>query len=87
MQELTEIQARVLECDPPLVREIPRQAGQKEGRYAHLLCGEPDIPVCVRPSVPSQVRDSLEQRLSDLEVQLESVRQRLSRLESGSTDD
>lgn len=30
--------------EPPLVVDLPRQPGQKEGRYAHLLSGEPDIP-------------------------------------------
>ena len=27
--------------DPAMVVEIPRQPGQKEDRYAHLLCGAP----------------------------------------------
>lgn len=26
-----------------LVRQLPRQQGRKESRYAHLLCGEPEI--------------------------------------------
>jgi uncharacterized protein YceH (UPF0502 family) len=29
--------------DPPLVRELPRLAGAREQRYAHLLCGEPAL--------------------------------------------
>lgn len=29
--------------EPPLVTALPRQPGRKEGRFAHLLAGEPDI--------------------------------------------
>jgi len=35
---------KLSEHEPPLVKALPRQAGQKEGRFAHLLSGEPDIP-------------------------------------------
>jgi uncharacterized protein YceH (UPF0502 family) len=30
--------------DPPLVRKLPRAPGAREARWAHLLCGEPDLP-------------------------------------------
>ena len=29
---------RLAEHEPPLVKDLPRQPGQKEIRYAHLLC-------------------------------------------------
>lgn len=32
---------RLAERAPPLVRRLPRAPGQREDRYAHLLCGEP----------------------------------------------
>ena len=32
---------RLSQRDPPLVRLLPRQGGQREDRYAHLLSGEP----------------------------------------------
>jgi uncharacterized protein YceH (UPF0502 family) len=35
---------KLAEHDPPLATALPRLAGQKEGRYAQLLSGEPDIP-------------------------------------------
>lgn len=35
---------RMAERDAPLVRRIPRGAGQREDRYAQLLCGEPVMP-------------------------------------------
>ena len=35
---------RMAERDTPLVRMIGRAVGQREDRYAHLLCGEPAMP-------------------------------------------
>jgi uncharacterized protein YceH (UPF0502 family) len=35
---------RMAEREPALVRQIPRGAGQREDRYAQLLCGEPKMP-------------------------------------------
>ncbi len=35
---------RMAEREPAMVRRIPRGAGQREDRYAHLLCGEPAMP-------------------------------------------
>ncbi|TXI43645.1 MAG: DUF480 domain-containing protein [Lysobacter sp.] len=35
---------RLAERETPLVRRIPRGAGQREDRYAQLLCGEPVMP-------------------------------------------
>lgn len=66
----------LLEHEPPLAAALPRQAGQKEGRYAHLLCGEPDVPATtVIPSAaPSP---GLETRVRRLELALEAVKKRL----------
>jgi len=41
---------KLSEHEPPLIMALPRQAGQKEGRFAHLLSGEPDIPEPSRPA-------------------------------------
>ncbi len=35
---------RLAEREPSMVRRIPRGAGQREDRYAQLLCGEPKMP-------------------------------------------
>src|SRR5580704_3704389 len=40
----------LMEREPPLVKLLPRQAGNKEARYAHLLSG--DVEVEVRESQP-----------------------------------
>lgn len=35
---------KLAEGELSLVTALPRQAGQKEGRFAHMLCGEPEMP-------------------------------------------
>jgi hypothetical protein len=71
------------ERDPPMVTALPRQAGQKEGRYAHLLGGEPDIPEPSRPAAAAAANSSphLEARVTELEAQVEDLQERLKALE------
>jgi uncharacterized protein YceH (UPF0502 family) len=60
--------------DDPLVVRLPRQAGQKEVRFAHLLSGEVQIveaPV-EQPRVSS--RESLEQKVEKLSAEVESLK-------------
>jgi hypothetical protein len=52
---------KLAERDEPLVTALPRQPGQKEGRYAHLLAGKPDIPAPAR-TAPATVRAAVERR-------------------------
>ena len=72
---------RLCENEPPLVTVLPRQAGQKEDRYAHLLSGEPDIPAYV-PVAASTASSGLAVRVEALELELESLRERLEKIES-----
>ena len=70
----------------PLVAKLPRQAGQKEVRYAHLLSGELDIEQMPEDPAESRaahrstrVNDSekvagLEERVETLSVEIESLR-------------
>lgn len=50
----------------PLARQLPRQAGHKEVRYAHLFSGEPSAPAVSPPS---------KDRLTRLEEELAVLRQ------------
>lgn len=67
-----------------LVRQLPRQPGQKEARWAQLLTGEPVVsatppaagPLKVALVVPPEV----EQRLTALEAEVSSLRTELARL-------
>ena len=71
----------LIDHEPSMVTALPRQHGQKEGRYAHLLSGEPDIPI---PSAPTATASSanLVARVTELETELEEIRDRLSALEN-----
>lgn len=75
----------LVDHEPPLVAGLPRQPGQKEGRYAHLLCGEPDIPKTRAPAssdtATSVVDTGLEARITELETELESIKLRLCAIE------
>ncbi len=76
----------ILEClcehEPPLVTMLPRQPGQKEERYAHLLSGEPDIPAFA-PAVTGSAQSGLAARVEALELELKTLRERLEKIESG----
>jgi len=74
---------QLIEREPPLVVALPRQPGQKEGRYAHLLSGEPDIPAPLKAAAPPASSGVLETRVAELEVQLEELRIRLQTIEDG----
>lgn len=71
----------LIDREPPMVAALPRQPGQKEGRYAHLLSGEPDIPEPVRPVSTTRPSPALEARVTELEAQLADLRSRLAAVE------
>lgn len=74
----------LMSLDPPLVAELPRQPGQKEARYVHLLSGPPEPgapadspPEPVEPdriSALEETVDSLARELEELRSQFESFR-------------
>ncbi len=76
----------LLEREPPLATALPRQPGQKEGRYAHLLCGEPDIPDPETATVSAPSTGGLAARVSELETELEEIKLRLQAIEEGQLD-
>ena len=65
--------------DPPLVARLPRQPGQKEGRFAHLLNGEIDVEALaeqerVAAASPTR-RSSLEQKVDELAAEVEKLKE------------
>jgi uncharacterized protein YceH (UPF0502 family) len=67
-----------------LVRKLPRQPGQKEPRYVHLLAGEPSLETLPEPTpvaAPSRVAQ-LEQDLRQLRVELDELKRRFDELEA-----
>ena len=73
---------RLAEHEPPLVLCLPRQPGQKEERYVHLLCGQPDLDTITAGTRPAPARQALELRIEALEAALEAFDARLVQLES-----
>jgi uncharacterized protein len=67
----------------PLATRLPRQPGQKEARYAHLLAGEQDLdglPEAVTPAPTKLVQ--LETEVSELRSELSDLKRRLEELET-----
>jgi uncharacterized protein len=73
----------LMNLSEPLVVQLPRQAGQKEVRYAHLLAGEAEAeavrtvaePVAPEPPTADHSRlDALEQDVASLQAELTDLR-------------
>jgi len=76
MGEVQETLDGLMRRDDPLIIKLERQPGQKEARYAHLLCGEVEQHVAahaVRESGGAAVSGKNE-RIENLEAQVESLR-------------
>jgi len=67
-----------------LARKLPRQAGQKEARYAHLLSGEPQFePVGdSRAAAPPTRIAQLEEELHQLRSEFNELKRRFEELEA-----
>ncbi len=68
----------LIKRDEPLIIELPKQPGQKEGRYMHLLSGEIDlenfvldIPV---PRSGNSQTEALKQELGELRAEFEAFK-------------
>lgn len=83
-EDLTDVQSalqRLLQREPPLVKMLPRQPGEKEARYVHLLAGEVEVPEAP-PRTPSARADSsAEQRTAVLEETVSRLETRVAELE------
>jgi hypothetical protein len=71
--------------DEPLVTKLPRQAGRKEARYAHLLSGQPVVDdemegqVAAAPRATSS-RAGDGERVARLEAEVEALRGELAEM-------
>ena len=68
--------------DVPLVVKLPRQTGQKESRYAHLLGGEVEVTEAAgaEGAATPEPRGSGGERMARLEQELREVRAELAEL-------
>lgn len=68
-----------------LVRKLPRQPGQREARYTHLLAGEPAAEAAPEPPVstaPPNRISQLEQEIQQLRIELNDLKKRFEDLEA-----
>lgn len=78
--------------DGPFVKQLPREPGRRDSRYAHLFSGEDAIPTTPgevehasepQPNaVTADARSSLQARVATLEEQVAALRQELEELRS-----
>lgn len=78
LEEVEETLNKLITRDPdPLVARLPRQPGQKDGRFAHLLSGEIDLQAVEQapPPSPSSRRTSLEEKVEVLTAEVEKLKE------------
>jgi len=75
---------RLIQRQPALVVQIPRGPGQREDRYAHLICGPVDVAaISERISQRSESEPSgLEARVATLESEVAMLREEIAALRS-----
>ena len=80
LEEVEETLNKLITRDPdPLVARLPRQPGQKEGRFAHLLSGEIDLEALAESEraqpVSSSRRSGLEQKVEELAAEVQKLKE------------
>lgn len=86
LQQVESVLGGLMERETPLVVQLPRQPGQKECRFQHLLAGAPDLAALSTAAPPSeaatlQVRAEND-RLERLETELAAVKEQLAELQA-----
>jgi len=70
------------EKSAPIIVRIPRQPGQREDRYMHLLCGAPDLEALAAQMTTAKKSSGgeLEERIAILEQQMHALQQQVEQL-------
>jgi uncharacterized protein YceH (UPF0502 family) len=75
LEEVEETLNGLISREPePLVVRLPRQPGQKDGRFAHLLSGEVSIEAVSEPERVVLRRAGLEERVEALAAEVEKLK-------------
>jgi len=81
IEEVQEVLERLSSPEMPFLMQLPRRPGQKEARYAHLLCGVPDISEDdFEDDAPVRSHGGLEARVVKLETELAELRDAFDKL-------
>ena len=81
---------RLAKRQPALVVQLPRGAGQREDRFAHVLCGPVDVESIVarEPSVAGESpAQGMAARVSALEAEVAALREQVERLLQATTQE
>jgi len=81
--DLSEVEStlqRLMKRDPPLVKILPRQAGTKEARYAHLLSGDVEVSQSKASEDITAKDGGSPDRITNLEQQLSQLRSEIADL-------
>lgn len=82
-EELRHTLTRLAQRDPALVVQLPRAPGQREERWAHLLCGPVDLAALQAASQQQQASVAADATLlATLEARVAALETRLAELES-----
>lgn len=77
LEEVEQTLNGLISRDEPLVARLPRQPGQKEGRFAHLLSGEINLEALAETerAAPAPRRTGLEERVEALAAEVEKLKE------------
>lgn len=86
--DTTEVESVLEHHLSELVTKLPRRAGEKEARYAHLLSGTPEVPSAVPgQAAPEQAAPVLRaDRMAELEAEVAQLRSELDDLKQQFAD-
>jgi uncharacterized protein YceH (UPF0502 family) len=81
IEEVQEVLEKLSSPEMPFLMQLPRRPGQKEVRYAHLLCGVPDInDDDFAEETSGRSNSGLEARVTKLENELTELREAFDKL-------
>lgn len=77
LEEVEQTLNALITRDEPMVARLPRQPGQKEGRFAHLLSGEINLEALAESerAAPVSRRSSLEEKVEALTAEVEKLKE------------
>ena len=77
LEEVEQTLNGLITRDEPLVARLPRQPGQKEGRFAHLLSGEINLEALAESerAAPVSRRAGLEEKVDALAAEVEKLKE------------
>jgi uncharacterized protein YceH (UPF0502 family) len=81
IEEVVTVLEKLASDEPSYVMQLPKRAGQKEVRYAHLLAGMPDVTADdYFDDMPAGSASGLEERVAKLENELTELREAFDKL-------